>query len=399
MDNLLEVANITGLEKSKFERVRFELNTLLANGLLVDLDVRGTTIFSRKANLAELGISDSTRRDRYTPGSKYLIDRKYVDSLRSVTQRMRVLLENQTLEVTGFAPWRWLPFPAYYSFKRRWDTLLQEFNEIKVEIIENYYGELDKLAADFRIAAERTWDNSTSYEVSTMIAKNSSGETIKVFLNRNDFIDWVIESAQDMFPTIGEIQEKLYADYRVGILEMEANTSVFQAAQEAGVESYKAQVATAQAQKELAGLEVEKEKLALQERRARYDAIMQAEIEHAKAQISDMGSPFAQVFTSLRNQIAADCQEILESITSNGFVHGKVAERASGLVELYKLLSIHDDKELRDLLNTLKLSVETDIKSRSVDKIGETLEKIMALAHESAEVIGGKARAAFLEME
>ena len=60
-----------------------------------------------------------------------------VKRLKSVKARMSQALERNSYKITGFAPYRWLPFTAYTHFKAEWEKLILEFAEVKAEIIQD----------------------------------------------------------------------------------------------------------------------------------------------------------------------------------------------------------------------------------------------------------------------
>jgi hypothetical protein len=101
------------------------------------------------------------------------------------------------------------------------------------------------------------------------------------------------------------------------------------------------------------------------EKEAKIEAMWKAEIEHARAQLGEIVSPFEEVFRNLRNRFADDAAEMLESIQKNGFVRGKVAEKGRGLVELFDMWAVHNDVELRAKLIDLKKAIGPSVKDRA----------------------------------
>ena len=72
----------------------------------------------------------------------------------------------------------------------------------------------------------------------------------------------------------------------------------------------------------------------------------------------------------------------MESIQKNGYVRGKVAEKGRGLIELFDLLAIHDDGELRSALVNLKglLGPASKDDPRDTEAIKAVLNKIADMA-------------------
>ena len=89
---------------------------------------------------------------------------------------------------------------------------------------------------------------------------------------------------------------------------------------------------------------------------------------------------------------ANDAAEMLDSVRKNGFVRGKVAERGKGLLELFDLLAVQDDRELRARLVALRNIIgpvgqeRTDATpERSTPEVVSTLEQILELEHQTVE--------------
>jgi hypothetical protein len=141
--------------------------------------------------------------------------------------------------------------------------------------------------------------------------------------------------------------------------------------------------------------------LAEDERQAQINAMMEAELEHAKQQIQELGSPLAQVVAALRNQVAVDAESMLQSIKRNGFVRGKIAQKGAGLLEFYDLMATHNDHDLRNKLEMLKFQIGPIGKGtpeRDVDAITATLDEIANLATDNLKDLTEISRAAFLEL-
>jgi len=140
------------------------------------------------------------------------------------------------------------------------------------------------------------------------------------------------------------------------------------------------------------------------EREVKIEAMIQAEAEHARQQLQSVTSPFAEVFTALRSQMAQDASDILTNIKKNGFVRGKVAERGRGLLEMFDIMCTHDDKDLRAKLISLRSQLgskgtKQDDESRDVESITETLTEIMQLeSMATADMVAGPSRFSALDV-
>jgi hypothetical protein len=323
--------------------------------------------------------------------------------LRSVEVRMREALNKYSYgDIEGFKPYRWLPWTSYDAFTDRWSDLLREFEAVKSEIIDSYDYYRDELATAFASAANQAWTSVVGQGYTALIYKN------KGYWDRNEFTDAVVADALAVFPTIAKIQYDLKADYHVALIQHEEDYEVELAiAKDLKAKSH-AEAQTAYLEQSLAQEKFDHvhrmNRLEQQEKELKIEAMMQAEMEHAKAQLETIKSPFEEVFVNLRNQIAADCASMLDSIQKNKFVRGKIAEKARGLVELHDLLAIHDDAALREKLVELRSAIgavgderTADTPERDTAAVKTTLEQIIDLSHNTAEDLEN-CRASFLEL-
>jgi hypothetical protein len=364
------------------------LDVLRKQGLLIDLNITGTGMFSKAASWADLGIADieeDKRSTQFTRGQKILIPDEMVKRLKSVKARMSQALERNSYKITGFAPYRWLPFTAYAHFKTEWEKLMIEFAEVKAEIIADRNKYVDEMAVLYNEIAEASWKSITAQNYDKPEEEWS----------HDVFVDRIVKGAVDIIPTVDEITTKLSADYVTALVFGGKDTE-----EVLKMSAAERKLVQAQAEKQYLENQTEFEKVRHQgvmnqseemEKQIAIDAMREAELEHAKAQLKEIASPFAEVFSSLRRQMAEDAAEILASIQKNGFVRGKVAERGRGLVDLFNLLAVQDDFELRNQLDALKKAIgptgadrkETD--ERPVEEIKGILEKIQELEHSAAQ--------------
>ena len=120
-----------------------------------------------------------------------------------------------------------------------------------------------------------------------------------------------------------------------------------------------------------------------------------------KSSLSRSGTRLRKFSITLRQQIAQACDEIKASLDKNGFLKGKVSERAAGLVELYDLMAAHNDKELRE--NWLSCGPRSGPlampglrePARSPEAIKDTLTDIINMANLEASELANLSRAAF----
>jgi hypothetical protein len=403
-DRKAEVAVKIGVEKGSIHTVQMQLEVLRKQGILVDLSISGTSMFTRSTTWVELGIqpeADDKRTERFTRGQKYLIPEEVIKRLRSIETSMRAALDYYGQTITGFRPYRWIPFTAYDEWRERWEDLTDRFNAVKAEILVDYDFYIERLKEDFGEVAVKSWNSIQAQGYDWVILDGKP-------LGREAFIEAVIADAMSKLPSRQHIEQNLKADYVTALVYgME------------DVETDKARAAVVKAEADAARVKADLEikakseqvrhtmkvnQLAEMEKEAKIEAMWKAEIEHARAQLGEIVSPFEEVFRNLRNRFADDAAEMLESIKKNGFVRGKVAEKGRGLVELFDMWAVHSDAELRAKLIDLKKAIGPSVKNRadaserSTEDVKAILEDIAELAHKAAaDLQQGPSRFSFIE--
>jgi len=179
------IAARVGVAPDRINAVRFQLKVLQEQGVLVDLTITGAGLFTRTATWMELGVPDEDiRRQRLTRGQKYMIPEKDAKEEMSIISAMRQLLEDYSYRITGFYPYRWIPFTAFDEFIEKWSALVERFYAVKARIIKDYPRYVDLLASDFRQIAENAWRS--------MIKKHSkaaAGRKIVLVMDGQEYPD------------------------------------------------------------------------------------------------------------------------------------------------------------------------------------------------------------------
>jgi len=351
-DPIAAAAAATG--ETHFERVWFELSVLRRQGILIDVDVHGVTMFSRRATMTGLGIPRSSVRGRTcTAGQTYLIPREVHGRLQSISRRMRGVLDKYAHDVAGFRPYRYLYYAAYDAFVARWNELAAEWDELKETILAH----LDEwreayLAAEAARAAE-AWDailaangHANGHADDGRLVLNLRGGAL-TFDSRDEFIAWMVDRARPLFPSRSDVESNLTAEYKTAVLmtaaDLEAESERAAALRRQAAEHHAAEVEA-----------YERARLARSEAEIKMEAIRQAELEHAREQLQHIASPFEELFTNLRAWAYAEATEIAASVDKNGFLNPKVAERVNSLLEMFKMKDAVGDDDLRRQLEVLR---------------------------------------------
>lgn len=411
-DPKLKISDLTGIAPEQIGVSSLQVDILKREGILVNLDIGGSSIFVCGTDWGELGVgNDSARAQRMTPGRKYLYPKEQVNRLNSVVSAMRQTLERYSYELTGFRPSRYMHYKVYPVWKREWELLTGRFNEVKQDLIDMHDGAVDELAEEFRQIALEAWASSVGKGDEFIVFAGES------YTDMDAFTDAVMAKALAKMPAVEDIEEKLHADYRVSMLyglddiakQEEAARVLREQAEiqleQARLEKHEAYLKDAAAQ-DAYNHQERMARMAEQEKSIQIEAMMMAEAEHAREQLKAAVSPFQEVFSQMRKQIADDAVEMLESIQKNKFVRGKVAERGRGLLELYELMSVQDDAALHEKLVLLKQAIgpvgeerDKNAPERDTNQVVSALEAIKDLAHAAAvDLAAGPSRAAFIEM-
>jgi hypothetical protein len=386
----LEFAARTGADPDQVRGVRLQLDTLRRQGVLVDLDIAGLSMFARSADWLELGIDeDDVRRDRFTRGQKYLIPEEQIKRLRSVESQMRQALEHHSYRVAGFAPYRWVPYTAYDEFVQAFANLVERFETIKTDILEHYDDYVDLLADDFSRVAAEAWRSFKARAGRRALQVVIGGQT---FEDLDAFTDCIVRRALERMPSQERIQRDLQADYATLLVYAAQDL----AADELAAANIRHEI---ERQDEELAHEARLHQMEIDAQRAKIQAMRDAEAEHARRRLEEMTSPFEEVFADLRARIAADARLMLESLRKNNHLRGKVAEKGRGLLDLYELLAAHNDYELRDTLLRLKAAIGPVAPERDVDEIASLLDQVIDLSHAAAKDVltGSQSRFAILD--
>jgi hypothetical protein len=389
-----QAAKTLGLDADSIGSVRIQLRQIRSLGILVDIDVRGTSMFQRAASWAEWGIADQDiRHSRLSGGVKLLIPALYVKRLRSLETRFRQTLETYSYnELKAFAPYRWIPFTAYKEWRAEWDRLQADLDGIKADILKNYDRFVDDLAGEFYKIGQGAWKDFSAHGYSAVKVGG------KEYATEVEYARFVSDRAVSQMPTRQQIKDGLLVDYRTALVSDEADLEAELLA--ADRTSAARERIRADAQRD-----AKAEAVADQETRIRIAAMRQAEIEHARQRLQEMGSPLDEVVNALRGRILRSAQAMLESVQKSGFVRGKIAEQGAGLLEFFDLMSVGNDETLRNRLYELKSAIgpigkerTKDTEDRNADAVRATLEQIISIAETEALNVGISNRFASLEL-
>ncbi len=313
--------------------VHTQLAVLRERGILVDVNITGTNLFKKSLSWLESGIDDRKADDRlryFTKGQKYVWDEGQVKELVSVVTQMRQLLADTTFRVTGFYPYRYMPFTAHARFVSRWQVLSTRFNAIKQSMIEGRDRVVDALASEYASMAANIFNALTAPKRAKYIAVHFKNGDTRSF-DETEFVSFIVENTVASIPTAEVIADRLTADYVVGLLYTDADIQTT-----ASLSRVNRDMLTGTGD-------------------SRVTNMLQHEAQRSQANAARTPSPFLEVFSALREEIIEAAKDIRATINKSGKVHGKVSKKAKGLLDIFDLKAAHSDHELRDLLVALKV--------------------------------------------
>ena len=362
----LQFAVSQGIEEDKLRQVQVELAGLREDGILIDLEVHGTSIFSRTANWLELGVIDEITREKHTRGRRRLIDEKQEKRLKSIESSLRRTLKEYSYDVPGFRPYRYVPWKAYGKWREKHDALVAQFDDLKVEILSNYEAYVDQSVSDTREIAHAAWISIRGQGFSTA---EVNGE---VYTSLAEFEQMLVDEVLGRIPSYDQISAMVYVDYIPGIAtgssELEADHLLA------------AQMRAQQSDLKRAAAENDYQAATMG---AKIDAYKQAELEHARQRLLSEGSPLVKMTQEFMAKIAEDIEKMLVSVRKNGHVRGKTAELGHSLIEFYEIMASVENGTLRSKLQELKETLGPvgggDTAERDIDKIEVVLQDLSAM--------------------
>jgi hypothetical protein len=387
-------ADATGLAAGKIGIFRLQLAQLRQLGILVDVDACGLSKFTRAASYAEWGIADrDERHGRLRGGQKLLIPEVQFKRGKSIETRARNLLDRygHGRNTEGIAPWTLILYTAYPKFSEDWKRLEDEWADWKRDVIRNLDLYRTQLAAEFAVIADRAW-RSIAAQKFLSEERQINGRTFKT---KREFVEFIVSEATSRLPTEADIRRDVVLDYRTAIVEDEGDV----AARTLAIERMEAQRAKVESKIQKAE---RAESVADAKARAQIAAMREAELEHARKRIAETVQPIDLIVNDMRARLLEIINGMKTSVEKNGFVRGKVAAQAEGLLEWYQMMSIGDEREIAEKIKTLQASIGAVGKKRTdkdperdVAKIKQALDEITALAEQEAKnvTISGRFRA------
>src|SRR5579859_2354094 len=202
-------ANQARLEPSDVERMPFDLSVLLDEGVCLNVDARGFGLLDRRLDWQALGISLPHKSDvAFRPPRCGLLPDRYRLPLLRPASRAHAALHRYSyhfrLTETLFEgpSYRWVPWRAFETFERDFDTAKLDLEMAKLEILEHYDAVRQEVIETFlRLAT----DSARRLEATDHAVPDT-------------FMDALVQGVESAIPTPEDLRTKLSLRYRVGVM-------------------------------------------------------------------------------------------------------------------------------------------------------------------------------------
>jgi hypothetical protein len=368
-----------------------ELQALRDNGLLISVHCHGTGMFSRRATWEELGIPrDDPRVELLRQGMKDIIPSEVVRQLKSLETRKRANLDRYGIVLPAFPGFRWVAAVVYKHGSVEEDTVTPtdyeqwkekdaeisaELEIVKEHICQHLAEWTDtRLPEVFGQIAERAWQQ--------IRAISDLGETLE------SFRFGMIQSARRQMPTVEEVRSGLYFTHTTDFLLNPADVAQEMADRDRVRTESEAdlQIIRARGAAEAAELRA-REDIAWETRRTelvKLQAMREAEIEHAKKRLEQMGSPFQAVLDQVESQLYEAVQNMIAKVQEHGRVRGKTREQAMNAIQQYQTLRALGGDRLHAEVSNLESALDTPGEDYKTDPEA-VLSALRRLASETLE--------------
>lgn len=384
-----KAAEKTGEDAGKIERVVYQVDKIRRMGVLVDIDVMGAGMFSRRATRKEWGVVDKDdRADYLSGGERHLIPTEYQRRINSLASRARQLgADLGYTGIEGVYPWTLILFCDYADFRARWDAIAHDWAALKRELIANRDSFADLLAAKAEAGAARAWKAAKAQRLGK--GPTFNGQT---FTSESDFVAEVVGHVVGQLPTVRDIRSRFVLEYRVAIAELQSSIErmIQNDAETAGHYA-----AASEAVRKAAEAEA-----------AHKREIFALEMEHTKHRLEEFGSPIDALADAALARVEAIASNMLASVERNGFVRGKIASQAGGLVELLGTLAQLEHESTASVMASVRKlealigpvgAAREGSAPRDVGAITATLTAIIDSASKKAEDVAATGRFALLD--
>jgi hypothetical protein len=388
-----------GVEPSEVEDLPFDLSVLAEEGIVVDVDARGTTLFDATLDLSDLGVSwQHGHRSPIKPVRCELVPADTKKGLLLPSSRGHGALARYSYRflvlevVTHSASNRWVPWRAWPEFRDTFDACCSALERARAEYRDKHPVIVERMAEVFGLLAAD----------SARRLRSTSGVEVAP-----DFEGRFVEKMLERIPAPEEVEEKLTLRLRVRPLRLgsemlaerarateerarlEAAEARVRAERESAHARNRVQQAELWAQEERIRRQLSEEKREIRREAEVKQELARLKLEAAREQLAETVNPLVEGAQQLRAAVYESATAIREALAAGHLETKKVAEMA----RLYRLLNFTSEPELDALLGEverLALEARAEGKRRRRDEpidrvLGEIIERRYAGARAMTE--------------
>lgn len=401
-------ANQARLEPSDVERMPFDLSVQLDEGVFLNVDARGFGLLDRRLDWQALGITLPRESDvAFRPPRCGLLPDRYRLPLLRPASRAHAALHRYSyhfrLTETLFEgpSYRWVPWRAFETFERDFDTAKLDLEMAQLEILEHYDAVRQEVVETFlRLAA----DSARRLE--------ATGHAVP-----DTFMDAVVQGVESAIPTPEDLRTKLTLRYRVGVMLLGSEML----AEQRKAREERRKLHDAEANERLAQQHQQVQERILQqelwaeEERIRQRLRMEADerrreaevkerlrrlkLEAARERLEEAMSPLEEGARQLHAAIYESASAIRTSLQKHGHLPGASAKRARELGRWFRLMNWQSDEQLESLIADLEHLAQRPRKGkRATVPIDRVLGDIIQLCYADAREVAEPHRMAALEL-
>jgi hypothetical protein len=401
-------ANQAGLAPSDVERLPFDLSVLLDEGVFLNVDAGGFGLLDRRLDWQALGITLPRESDvAFRPPRCGLLPDRYRLPLLRPASRAHAALHRYSyhfrLTETLFEgpSYRWVPWRAFETFERDFDTAKLDLEMAKLEILEHYDAVRGEVIETFlRLAAD------------SVRRLEATGHAVP-----DTFMDAVVQGVESAIPTPEDLQTRLSLRYRVGVMLLGSEML----AEQRKAREERRKLTDAEANERLARqhqqvqdrilqqeLWAEEERIRRQLRMEEDERRREAEVkerlrrlklEAARERLEEAMSPLEEGARQLHAAIHESASAIRTSLQKHGHLPGASSKRARELGRWFRLMNWQSDEQLESLIAELEeLAQRPYDGKRATAPIDQVLGDIIELCYADAREFTEPHRMAALEL-
>jgi len=398
-----------GVETTAVERLPFDLSVLEDEGLFVNVDAQGFGLLDRRLDWQALGITlpPGSNVAFRPPRCGLLPDRYRLPLLRPAARAHAALhrysYHFRLTETVFESPvYRWIPWRAFETFERDFETAQDDLEIAKIDILSQYEVVREEVVETFlRLAAD------------SIRRLEATGQSVPA-----GFEDMMVQGVLAAIPKPEDLREKLVLRYRVGVVllgsEMLAEQRkarderrrLEEAETELRLERQQRDAQERVLQHELwAGEERIRRQLRVEEEERRREAevkerLRRLKLDAAREWLQETMSPLEEGAKQLHAAIYQSASAIRASLQRHQYLRGSSARRARELTRWYKLMNWQSDEQLETLIGELENLARRPAGKRKRDTgaIDQVLGDIVELCYSQARNLTEPSRMGALEL-